>query len=45
VAWVATRVGGWHYTGWVTASAALLGLLLAWRLQREWVAHRHPGRA
>ena len=45
VAWVATRVGGWHYTGWVTASAALLGLVLAWRLQREWVAHRHPGHA
>jgi len=40
VAWVATRAGGWHYTGWVTASAAMVGLMLAWRLQREWAARR-----
>lgn len=32
VAWVATAAGGWHRTGWVTATLALLGLVLAARL-------------
>lgn len=29
VAWIATRAGGWHFTGWVTAAMALAALALA----------------
>ncbi len=32
VAWVASRVGGWHWTWAVTGACSLAGLLLAWRL-------------
>lgn len=32
VAWVASRAGGWQYTGWVTACLAVGGLLLVQRL-------------
>ncbi|MBP6020345.1 MAG: MFS transporter [Burkholderiaceae bacterium] len=32
VAVVATLVGGWHWTWVVTASCAILGMLLAWRI-------------
>lgn len=34
VAWVASRVGGWHWTWAVTGAATLLGLLLTWRIAR-----------
>lgn len=33
VAWVATQVGGWQATWWVTAASSVLGLMLAGRLQ------------
>lgn len=36
VAWVATQVGGWQSTWWVTASSSLLGLLIAAKLQTAW---------
>ena len=36
VAWVATVVGGWHWTWTVTGASSLLGILLAGRLQAEW---------
>ena len=36
VAWVATQVGGWQSTWWVTGASSLLGLLLARQLQAEW---------
>ena len=36
VAWVATHVGGWQSTWWVTAASSVLGLLLAGRLQAAW---------
>lgn len=34
VAWVASGVGGWHWTWGVTGACSLLGLLLAWQLGR-----------
>jgi len=36
VAWLAVRAGGWQWTGWLTGASSLLGLWLAWRLQRRW---------
>jgi CP family cyanate transporter-like MFS transporter len=41
VAWVATRVGGWHWSGGVTAAFALTGLLLAARIAGRLA---HPAR-
>jgi sugar phosphate permease len=41
VAWVATQVGGWHWTWVVTASCSLLGVALAARLQRAWTHRVH----
>ncbi len=35
VAWVASRVGGWHWTWAVTGACSSIGLLLAWRLGRR----------
>jgi hypothetical protein len=35
VAWVASGVGGWHWTWAVTGACSLLGLLLAWQLGRR----------
>ncbi len=32
VAWVASRVGGWHWTWAVTGACSMAGLLLAWQL-------------
>ncbi len=40
VAWVAGRVGGWQWTGVLTAGCALLGWLLAQRIQRLLHAQR-----
>lgn len=37
-AWVAAQVGGWQFTGGVTAACAALGAVVAWRLTR-WLAH------
>lgn len=34
VAWIATRAGGWQFTGWVTATLALAAVGLAQALQR-----------
>jgi MFS family permease len=34
VAWVASGVGGWHWTWAVTGTCSAAGLLLAWRLGR-----------
>ncbi|TFY99608.1 CynX/NimT family MFS transporter [Ramlibacter rhizophilus] len=36
VAWVASLSGGWHFSGLVTASCALLGLGLAHGIGRHW---------
>ena len=36
VAWVATQLGGWHATGWITGACSLAGVGLAWRLQKLW---------
>lgn len=36
VAWVATLVGGWHWTWVVTGASSVLGMLLAGRLQAVW---------
>lgn len=36
VAWVATQVGGWQSTWWVTVASSVLGLMLAGRLQAAW---------
>lgn len=38
VAWVATLVGGWHWTWVVTGASSLLGVMLAGRLQAAWRA-------
>lgn len=35
VAWVASGVGGWHWTWAVTGSCSAIGLLLAWQLGRR----------
>jgi MFS family permease len=35
VAWVASVVGGWHWTWGVTGACSLFGLLLAWQLGRS----------
>jgi len=35
VAWVASRVGGWHWTWGVTGACSGVGLLLAWQLGRR----------
>jgi MFS family permease len=40
VAWLALRVGGWEWTWVVTGTCSLLGLVVARRLQREWVQVR-----
>jgi MFS family permease len=40
VAWLATQVGGWHWTWALTGAASLGGLWLAWRLQSAWAASR-----
>ncbi|TNF62847.1 MAG: MFS transporter [Burkholderiales bacterium] len=40
VAWLATRVGGWHWTWTLTGLASLCGLWVAWRLQSAWAASR-----
>lgn len=34
-AWLAARAGGWHWTGWATGTASLLGVLLAMLLARR----------
>ncbi|HET9642882.1 MAG TPA: MFS transporter [Burkholderiaceae bacterium] len=34
VAWVASRVGGWHWTGAATGFASVIGLILSQRLKR-----------
>ena len=34
-AWLAARAGGWHWTGWATGTASLLGLLMAALLARR----------
>lgn len=34
VAWVALRAGGWQWTGWLTSTCCVVGVLLAWRLHR-----------
>jgi MFS family permease len=34
VAWVASRAGGWQYTGWVTGACSLAGLALVVLLPR-----------
>jgi MFS family permease len=34
-AWLAARAGGWHWTGWATGTASLLGVLLAALLARR----------
>lgn len=36
VAWVATQVGGWHWTWVVTGTSSVLGILLAGRIQAIW---------
>lgn len=36
VAWLATRVGGWQWTWLFTGACSVVGLWLAWRLQRVW---------
>ena len=36
VAWLAVQAGGWQWTGLFTAVSSMLGLGLAWRLQRLW---------
>lgn len=36
VAWLATQAGGWEWTGLFTGACSLVGLALAWRLQRVW---------
>lgn len=44
VAWLASQVGGWHWTWGVTASCSLMGILLAWQLgRREASASRSVG--
>lgn len=35
VAWVASGVGGWHWTWGITAACSVIGLLLAWQLGRS----------
>jgi MFS transporter, CP family, cyanate transporter len=35
VAWLASQVGGWHWTWSVTAGCSLMGILLAWQLGRR----------
>lgn len=42
VAWVATRVGGWHWTWLLTGASSLLGLLLARHLQMAWHGSTQP---
>lgn len=42
VAWVAVLAGGWHATWLVTGACSMMGLVLAWRLQRAWRAVRQP---
>lgn len=34
-AWLAARAGGWHWTGWATGAASLIGVLLAALLARR----------
>ena len=36
VAWVATQVGGWHWTWVVTGGSSILGMVLAGRIQGVW---------
>jgi MFS family permease len=38
VAWLAVEVGGWQWTWVVTGACSLLGVAVAARLQRAWVA-------
>jgi MFS transporter, CP family, cyanate transporter len=40
VAWVAMHMGGWQFTWVVTGACSLLGLVVAVRLQREWLSSR-----
>ena len=40
MAWVAMYAGGWQWTGWVSATFCVLGLLLAAQIRRE--LSRHP---
>lgn len=42
VAWLASQVGGWHWTWSVTASCSLIGILLAWQLGRHEASVSHP---
>jgi MFS family permease len=37
VAWLASTVGDWHWTGIATGACSLLGLWVAARVQRAWV--------
>jgi MFS family permease len=37
VAWLASTVGNWHWTGIATGACSLLGLWVAARVQRAWV--------
>lgn len=39
VAWVATRMGGWEWTGMVTGACSVVGVGVAVQLQRAWL-HR-----
>jgi CP family cyanate transporter-like MFS transporter len=40
VAWIAGRVGGWHWTWVATGTLSLLGLALSWRIARLGPARR-----
>lgn len=42
VAALAAMSGGWHSTWWMTTGCSLLGMLLAWLLQRQWEARPRP---
>jgi predicted MFS family arabinose efflux permease len=38
VAWLAVQAGGWHTTWLATGACSVLGMAVAWRLQRAWRA-------
>ncbi|SFU81654.1 CynX/NimT family MFS transporter [Halomonas korlensis] len=43
VAWLASQVGGWHWTWSVTAGCSLMGIVLAWRLGQA--RHDYPAQS
>ncbi len=45
VAWVAIQAGGWQWTWLVTGACSLLGMVLAFRLQKAWSGRRVAGAA